>query len=132
MTADELIQNFSLFDEWEDRYRYIIDLGKKLPNLPSTLRTPENKVQGCVSQVWLIAENQGNQYQFQADSDAFIVKGLAAILLIIFNNKTKDEITQINVKEIFEKLGLSDHLSPTRRNGFFSMVEKIKTLSKST
>ncbi|MCB0272810.1 MAG: SufE family protein [Bdellovibrionales bacterium] len=129
MTEQELIENFSLFDQWEDRYRYIIDLGKKLPSLPQEFRTYAYKVQGCMSQVWLVHEEQDGKHYFQADSDAFIVKGLASILLGIYNGKTSCEIHNIDIESIFEKLGLSEHLSPTRRNGFFAMVKKIQSFA---
>lgn len=126
MTTEELIENFELLEEWEDRYRYIIDLGKKLPSLAQEHRTTENKVQGCVSQVWLIHEEKNDRHFFQADSDAFIVRGLVSILLHIYNGKTSQEIMDMDIDAFFEKIGLSEHLSPTRRNGFFSMVKKIQ------
>ncbi|MEZ4820357.1 MAG: SufE family protein [Bdellovibrionota bacterium] len=131
MTTQELIENFELFDQWEDRYRYIIDLGKKLPPLPQEQRTVENKVQGCVSQVWLTHTEKNGRHKFQADSDAFIVKGLASILIHLYNNKTAEEIQAINIEEVFAQIGLSEHLSPTRRNGFFSMVQKIQSFATS-
>lgn len=129
MTQQDLLDNFALIDQWEDRYRYIIDLGKKMPSLASQYRTTDNKVQGCVSQVWMIHEEKDQKHHFQADSDAFIVKGLASILMTLYNEKTNEEIRAVNIEEFFEQLGLSEHLSPTRRNGFFSMVQKIKSLA---
>ncbi|MCB0327162.1 MAG: SufE family protein [Bdellovibrionales bacterium] len=132
MTIDELIENFQLFDDWEDRYKYIIELGKKLPELPEKYKTDSNKVQGCVSQVWLVINEtpqKQDEIEFLADSDAFIVKGLVAILMIIYNHKSKKEIADINIEEIFTKLKLEGHISPSRRNGFFSMVQRIQSLS---
>jgi cysteine desulfuration protein SufE len=118
-----------LFEDWEDRYRYIIDLGKKLPNLPQADRNDQNRVEGCVSQVWLTCEEKGGKYFFKADSDAFIVKGLASILITIYSGKSEYEIKQMPIEDIFAKLDLGEHLSPTRRNGFFAMVQKIQSLS---
>ena len=130
MKIDELIENFSLFDQWEDRYRYIIDLGKKLPVLADTLKTDTYKVRGCMSQVWFVPDLEKLRegiISFQAASDAFIVTGLIAILRIIFEGKTIDEARAINIDHIFHKLGLEGHLSPTRRNGFFAMIERIRS-----
>jgi cysteine desulfuration protein SufE len=129
MTTEELVENFALFEDWEDRYRYIIDLGKKLPNLPQADRNDQNRVEGCVSQVWLTCEEKGGKYFFKADSDAFIVKGLASILITIYSGKSEYEIKQMPIEDIFAKLDLGEHLSPTRRNGFFAMVQKIQSLS---
>ncbi|MEZ4705513.1 MAG: SufE family protein [Bdellovibrionota bacterium] len=135
MRLEELLDNFDLFEDWEDRYKYIIELGKKLPDLDDKHKREENKVQGCMSQVWMVAlpsdpDSSSRTYHFLADSDAFIVKGLVAILLIIYNGKTKEDIAQTNIEDIFRKLNLEGHLSPTRRNGFFSMVQKIQSLAK--
>lgn len=132
MTVDELIETFSLFDNWEDRYSYIIDLGKKLPPLPEKFKNDTHKVKGCMSQVWFVPDQEKlkqGKISFQAESDAFIVSGLIAILLMIFNGKSIEEAKSIDMQKIFEKLGLEGHLSPTRRNGFFSMIEKIKSWS---
>ena len=126
MTIDELIDNFEFLDSWEDKYRYIIDLGEKLPPLAAEYHTEEWKVQGCQSQVWLIPHLQDNKISFQGDSDAMIVKGLIAIVLSIYNNKSPSEIKAVAVEDIFAKLGLSEHLSPSRRNGLLSMTEKIR------
>jgi len=119
-----------MMDQWEDRYRYIIELGKKLPPLDSEERSTENRVKGCISQVWLVHEEEKNRHYFRADSDAFIVKGLASILIHLFDGKTSEEIKIIDIHQTFEKIGLSQHLSPTRRSGFFSMVQKIQSLSQ--
>ncbi len=130
MTIDELIENFDLLDDWEDKYRYIIDLGARMEPLPENLKTDDWKVHGCQSQVWLVPsvtmENGQKYLDFQGDSDAAIVRGIVAIILIIFAHKTPQEIKEIAVENIFAKLGLQDHLSPSRRNGLASMAEKIR------
>ncbi len=130
-TLDDLIENFALFDDWEERYRYLIDLGRKLPLLPDEMKTEETLVKGCTSRVWLHASKQGDAYKFVADSDAHIVRGLIAILLTAFQGKTAPEIAAIDIDAAFEKIGLNSHLSPNRRNGFFAMVEKVKAYSAS-
>lgn len=131
MTQQELIDNFAMMDQWEDRYRYIIDLGKKLPSLAPEFRTRENKVHGCSSQVWMVHNQEDNKHFFQADSDAFIVKGLASILITLYSGKTLDEMKAIDIESFFNTIGLSEHLSPTRRNGFFAMTQKLHTLASS-
>ena len=130
MQIEELIENFELLDNWEDKYRYIIDLGEKLPPLDDKFKTQEWKVHGCQSQVWLVpevkSENNQKVIDFYGDSDAAIVKGIVAIILMIFTHKTAKEIKEIAVEDIFAKLGLKEHLSPSRRNGLASMAEKIR------
>lgn len=132
MTLDEIVADFDLLDDWEDRYRYVIELGKSLEPLPDAARNAENKVQGCVSQVWLdtqvtkSANGGGSTLRFIGDSDAHIVRGLIAILLAIYSGKTAAEILQTDAQETFMRLGLKDHLTPQRSNGFASMVERIR------
>ncbi len=126
MAIDDLIDNFKLFDDWEDKYKYIIDLGKKLPLIPESEKIAANKVNGCISQVWLTCHNNNGILSFNADSDAFIVKGLVAILMIIYNNKPANVIVNIDAVDILSKLDLDNHISANRRNGLVSMVEKIK------
>ena len=126
MTIDDLIENFEFLDGWEDKYRYIIELGEKMPPFPDNLKTDEWKVRGCQSQVWLVPSKNGDKLSFCGDSDAMIVKGLIAIVLLIYNNKSPSEIKAVAVDDIFAKLGLEEHLSPSRRNGLRSMTEKIK------
>jgi cysteine desulfuration protein SufE len=129
--TDKIIEEFSLFEDWEDKYSYIIDLGKKLPLLDEKHKTDYNMVVGCSSQVWLISyKENSNKYFFLADSDAYIVKGLIAILLRIFSGKTAEEIQNIDIEDFFLSLGLKQHLSPNRSNGFFAMVNKIKKLTQ--
>lgn len=133
MSFDELTENFALFDDWEDRYRYLIDLGRKLPVFPEALKTETNKVRGCMSQVWMVPghpRNDSSRFAFAADSDAHIVKGLIAVLGVLFSGKTPAEIRAIDTEAAFQGLGLDQHLSPSRRNGLVSMVEKIKTYAQ--
>lgn len=125
MDIGELIENFELLDDWEDKYRYIIDLGSKLDLFPKQFRTEEWKVRGCQSQVWLVPEKKDGRLVFKGDSDAAIVKGIIAIVLIIFSNKTPEEIKAVKIDETFSRLGLEEHLSPSRRNGLSAMTEKI-------
>jgi len=129
MSFAELAENFALFDDWEDRYRYIIDLGRKLPDFPEAFKTEANKVRGCMSQVWMVPGHPANdpaRFAFAADSDAHIVKGLIAVLGVLFSNKTPAEIAVTDIESAFNQLGLDQHLSPTRRNGFVAMVDRIK------
>jgi len=128
MDVNRLYKNFELLTDWQDRYRFIIDLGKKLPPLPESAKTEENRVHGCMSTVHMIVqENSKNpgKVEFIANSDALIVNGLIALLQIIYADKTPEEIRGIDIKAIFLKLGLETHLTPNRRNGFFSMVERL-------
>ncbi|MBR5130738.1 MAG: SufE family protein [Alphaproteobacteria bacterium] len=128
MTPEELIENFSYLTDWEDKYRYLIELGEQLPPMSDSEKTAINKVDGCMSQVWISYTMKDGQYYFNMDSDAHIVRGLEAILWILVNGKTSDEISKINIDDIFHQLGLSEHLSPTRRNGFIGMIKKIKKI----
>ena len=125
-TIDELIENFSILDDWEDKYQYLIELGEKLSPLDEKFKTDEFKVSGCQSQVWLVPEYNGDILNFHADSDAIMVKGIIAVLIAIYANKSVQEIKKIEVEDFFVKLGLGDHLSPSRRNGMMSMVDKIR------
>jgi cysteine desulfuration protein SufE len=130
MTIDEIINDFSVLDEWEDRYRYIIELGRKLEPLPEAERTPANKVQGCASQVWLSTrvENNGAQrFQFKGDSDALIVRGLIALLIALYSGKTAQEIESIDAESLFARLELGSHLTSQRSNGLRSMVARIRS-----
>jgi cysteine desulfuration protein SufE len=130
MDFAELEANLLLFDDWADRYQYIIGLGAKLPPLDEQYRTDTYKVEGCMSQVWLqseiVGEDSGRRLRFNADSDSTIVKGLFAILRILFSDKTAEEILAVDLETAFQQIGLEQHLSPNRRNGFFSMIEEIR------
>ncbi|MCB1877015.1 MAG: SufE family protein [Chromatiales bacterium] len=129
MTIDELIENFELLGDWEERYAYLIDLGKKLPAMPEAHKNDATKVQGCMSNVWLYAttdEQSPPRFRFEADSDAFIVKGLVSLLLTVYAGHTAEEILAIDAEGMFDRLGLQAHLSPTRANGLHAMVERIR------
>ncbi|MCQ2741415.1 MAG: SufE family protein [Alphaproteobacteria bacterium] len=126
MTADELLENFSYLTDWEDKYRYLIELGDSLPPFPDTDKTEEHKVEGCQSQVWFTVQKEDDKYYFNATSDAHIVRGLEAVLLTLVNGKTAPEIQTLDLMAAFTQLGLEEHLSPTRRNGFFAMINRIK------
>ncbi len=128
MDIDEVKETFEFMEEWEDRYRFIIDLGRNLPEFDAADQTEENRVQGCTSKVWLVYTVDGGIVNFKGESDAHIVKGLVAIILMIFSGKTPAEISSIDAKSILEELGLSQHLSPMRTNGLFAMVERIKSI----
>ena len=128
-TIDEIIDNFSLLDEWDDRYRYVIELGRTLRRLTERDRTEANKVQGCASQVWLATAVHFDDepvLTFSGDSDAHIVRGLVAILFALFSDKRGAEILSADANALFERLGLREHLTPQRSNGFRSMVERIR------
>jgi cysteine desulfuration protein SufE len=127
MDFAELESNLLFFEDWADRYQYIIGLGAKLPPLDDQYRTDTYKVEGCLSQVWLHTEITGDRrLVFNADSDSAIVKGLFAILRILFSDKTADEILAVDLDQAFAQIGLEQHLSPNRRNGFFSMIEEMR------
>ncbi|MGH1455164.1 MAG: SufE family protein [Alphaproteobacteria bacterium] len=125
---DEVVENFSLFDDWEERYRYLIDLGRALPKLDDSLKVDTHLVRGCTSRVWLIPEIRGGVLYFQADSDAHIVRGLVALLMAAYNGKSLDVVRALDINAAFAEIGLDTHLSANRRSGFFAMVEKIKAL----
>ena len=129
-TLDELVDNFALFDDWEERYRYLIDLGRTLPSMDESLKTEENLVKGCTSRVWMQADLSGNELKFVADSDAHIVRGLIAILDRAYQGQDLGNIQNIDIDGAFAKIGLDQNLSPNRRNGFFSMVERIQSFAQ--
>ncbi len=124
----EIQENFALFDDWEDRYSYLIDLGNALPKLADNEYVDTNLVPGCTSQVWLVVDAT-DPLQFRVDSDALIVKGLLALIQSIFAGKTTAELTDVNPQHVFEELGLAQHLSPNRRNGFFAISQKLQELA---
>jgi cysteine desulfuration protein SufE len=129
ITFAELADNFDLFDDWEDRYRYIIDLGKKLPPFPDALKIEANKVRGCMSQVWIVpghVPDDETRFAFAADSDAHIVKGLVYVLASLYTGAPMAEVAGIDIEAAFARLGLDQHLSPSRRNGLVSMVGRIR------
>jgi cysteine desulfuration protein SufE len=125
----ELAENFAFFDDWEGRYRYLIDLGRTLPPMEESLKTDEVLVQGCTSRVWMIANVKDGIFHFTADSDAHIVRGLIALLMAAFQDKPAKEIPGIDIETTFKNMGLDEHLSPNRRSGFYAMVQRIKELA---
>ena len=136
-SIEEIIDNFGLLDEWDDRYRYLIELGRSLTPLPEAARNESNKVQGCASQVWLstiVRPNgpEGPVLNFEGDSDAHIVRGLIAILFALYSGKHAREILSLDAIKVFEQLGLREHLTPQRSNGFRSMVERIRADARAT
>jgi cysteine desulfuration protein SufE len=133
-TIEEIEQDFAVLEDWEDRYKYIIELGKELPPLEDAFRTAANKVQGCASQVWLqsfVSNGAGNTVlRFAGDSDALIVRGLIAIAFALFSGQTAERILAMDVSKELKKLQLADHLSPQRSNGFVSLIARIKQDAK--
>jgi cysteine desulfuration protein SufE len=124
-----ILDDFSYLEDWEDRYRYVIELGKALPDLPETEKTDTNKVQGCASQVWLVShigEGDDPVMQFEGDSDAHIVRGLVAIVLVVYSGKKASEIVKLDAINVFGQIGLVEHLSAQRANGLRSMVNRIR------
>ncbi len=128
---DEILADFALLDEWEDRYRYIIELGRRLQPLPEQDHSAANKVQGCVSQVWLTTKVDANggvpRFTFVGDSDAHIVRGLIAILFTLYSGRSADEILGIDARETLGRLHLNEHLTPQRSNGLMAMVKRIRS-----
>lgn len=122
---DSIVDEFSIFDDWMERYEYIIDLGKSLPLIDSAYKTEDNIIQGCQSKVWVHAELKDDKIVYTADSDAILTKGIIALLIRSFSNQTPSDILSANT-DFIDKIGLKEHLSPTRANGLVSMVKKIK------
>ena len=121
----EVIEDFSLFDDWMDRYQYLIDLGRRLPEFPESLRTEDNRIRGCQSQVWFVAKQKDGRLEFQAISDAAIVSGLIALLLRVYSGKYPQDILD-TPPDFVSALQLESHLSPTRSNGLSSMLKAIR------
>lgn len=125
----EISENFAFLDDWEDRYKYLIELGQALPQLPESARVPENKVSGCVSQVWVVATrsaDDNNRVFFEGDSDALIVKGIVAVLLALYSGRPAGEIVETDAIAILDELGLREHLTAQRSNGLVAMVKRMK------
>ena len=132
---DDIVENFELLDEWDDRYRYVIELGRTLPPLADEAHVEANKVRGCASQVWLITHvkpdgSGGPTLSFEGDSDAHIVRGLVAILFALYSGKPAKEILDTDAEALFTKLGLRENLTPQRSNGLRAMVERIRAEAK--
>tara|TARA_R100001369_G_scaffold10329_1_gene23296 strand:- start:236 stop:658 length:423 start_codon:yes stop_codon:yes gene_type:complete len=122
---NDIIDEFSMFEDWEERYQYMIDLGKSLPLIEDQYKTEENIIKGCQSKVWVHANMQDDKINFTADSDAIITKGIIAILIRTFSNQHPNDIIEANT-DFIDKIGLKEHLSPTRANGLVSMIKQIK------
>jgi cysteine desulfuration protein SufE len=136
ISIDEIVDNFSVLDAWDDRYRYVIELGRTLAPLPEDQRTDANKVQGCASQVWLTTDvradgQDGPVLSFTGDSDAHIVRGLIAILFALYSGRHARDILATDALDLFDRMGLREHLTPQRSNGLRSMVERIRTEARS-
>lgn len=131
---EDIVESFELFDDWEDRYRYVIDLGREMPPLPDERRTPATKVEGCASQVWLVPEVKaspdGPRLHFQGDSDAMIVRGLIAILIALISGRRLDEIRAMDIKGQLARLQLDQALSSQRSNGLRAMVSRIEDIAR--
>ena len=131
ISSTYIVDNLSFFDSWDDRYKYIIDLGKELPPMDVADHVDSNLIRGCQSQVWLVSERRDGKLFFSVDSDAFIVKGLLAIVMAAYNGKAPDEIRKFDIQAYFESIDLMRHLSPTRGSGLQAMVARIQALAAS-
>jgi len=129
-SLQSIIEDFELLDDWEDKYRYVIELGRELPDMPEAEKTDANKVNGCVSQVWLVAETEdgdGKTVTFRGDSDAHIVRGLVAIMISALSGRPAEEVVGYDAEGLFRQIGLDSHLTPQRSNGLRAMVDRMKT-----
>ena len=132
---ERIVDAFAFFEDWEDKYNYLAELGERLPALPEEYKTPEHQVHGCVSQVWILAKvdhSQGPVLNLRADSDTAIIKGIVAILLAVYSGKRPEEIEAIDADAIFAELGIYDHLSPNRHVGVYAMIEKIRAVARTS
>lgn len=131
-TVEDLVESFELFDEWEERYQYIIELGDELPPMAAEDQVDENKVDGCLSTVWLVGRPAGDPplVELSADSDSSLVKGLIAVLLRVYSGRSAEEIVNFDIEGLFQRLGLKQHLSRSRSNGLRSMVRRIRLLAE--
>lgn len=127
--VEDLVEEFDLLDDWEQRYKYLIDMGKALTPLDPSEKNDITKVKGCVSQVWLVHEPDGDEHVFRAESDAHIVKGLAALLVRLYSGRTGKDILSIDAREVLQRIGLAEHLSPQRSNGLASMIKRIQAVA---
>ena len=132
MELDDIRETFAFLDDWEDKYRFVIDLGKDLPAMHDADKVEQNLVRGCQSQVWLRADQLQGRLQLSMDSDAHIVRGLIAIVLAALNKRTPAEIISFDIDALFEELDLMSHLSPTRGNGLRAMIARIQAIAEST
>jgi cysteine desulfuration protein SufE len=126
---EEIAETFDFLDDWEDRYRHLIDMGRAMPPLDDVYKVPATKVDGCASQVWLVPHVEAGTFRFEGDSDAMIVRGLIAVLSALYNGLSLDEVGQVDARAELGRLGLNDHLSAQRSNGVRAMVERIRTVA---
>ncbi len=130
MDVAELVENFQLFDDWEERYGYLIDLGRALPPFPDDARTPTHKVEGCLSQVWFIRQpTDDDTLAFDADSDSSIVRGLIAVIRTLYWGRTAADVAAVDIDDVFRQIGLQEHLTVNRRNGFYAMVGRVRHMA---
>jgi len=127
---EEIVEDFEFLEDWEDRYRYVIDCGKAMDPLDDVLKVPATKVDGCASQVWLHIVIEGGVFRFDGDSDAMIVRGLIAVLRALYNGMAVSEVAQVDARAAFERLGLNEHLSAQRSNGLRAMIERIGSVAR--
>lgn len=126
---EEIVEDFEFLDDWEDRYRYVIEQGKSMDPLPDALKVPATKVDGCASQVWLHPVIEDNAFRFDGDSDAMIVKGLIAVLRNLYNGLSPQDVLEVDARAEMARLGLNDHLSAQRSNGLRAMIERIRLVA---
>jgi len=131
ITTEDIVDSLGFFDDWEERYRFIIDLGKQLPEMDEALRTDDRLMGGCQSQVWIESQFQDGAIYFVVDSDAHIVRGLLGMVMCAYDGRSPEEILAFNIEDYFEQLDLVKHLSPTRGNGLRSMVARIRQIAES-
>lgn len=131
-SSEEIVDDLAFFDDWEQRYQYIIDLGKQIPGLSEEARTPDKIVKGCQSNVWLDHHLQGDKFEFDVDSDAVIVQGLLVLVLSAYNEKTAKEIVDFDIDNYFKELDLENHITPTRGNGLRAIVGKIRQIASTS
>ncbi|HEV7280979.1 MAG TPA: SufE family protein [Pirellulaceae bacterium] len=132
ITVEELIEDFAEFEDWQDRYRYLLEMGDDLPDYPEEEKTDTNLVQGCQSRVWMTADvddSPAQKLHLQADSDSAIVKGLIAILVALYDDRPAREVNEVPIESVFQQIGLGQRLSPQRSNGFYAMVNRIRDLA---
>ncbi|MEM9550526.1 MAG: SufE family protein [Pseudomonadota bacterium] len=127
---EEIVEDFEFLEDWEDRYRYVIDKGRAMPPLDEAFKVPATKVDGCASQVWLHPKIENGAFRFDGDSDAMIVRGLIAVLRALYNGLTPDEVAAVDAREQMTRLGLNDHLSAQRSNGLRAMIERIRSVAR--
>lgn len=131
-TLDDVFETFALLDEWTERYGFLIELGEELPPMDDALKVKTHKVKGCLSQVWMVSRREAEEMHFIADSDAHIVRGLVALVLLMFNGKRPEEVVALDPKPTLARLGLDKHLSPGRNNGLHAMIARMKTLASAS